>query len=66
MSVKRDDLEAKLREIQSALDETKGNARNAGMALAAAVVVIVALAFLFGRRKGGKGKARIEVFEVRG
>jgi hypothetical protein len=65
MSVQREDLEAKLREIQSAIDETKGNARNIGVGLALAIGVIIVLAFLFGRRKGGKGKTRIEVYEVR-
>ena len=66
MSVQREDLEAKLREIQEALDETKGNARNVGVGIAIAVVAIVIIAFLMGRRKGGKGKSRIEVYEVRG
>lgn len=66
MSVQRDDLEAKLREIQSAFDETKGNARNITLAAAVVVAVVVILAFLMGRRKGGKGKSRIEVYEVRG
>ncbi|MEE8332160.1 MAG: hypothetical protein V3R84_10365 [Acidimicrobiia bacterium] len=66
MSVQRDDLEAKLREIQSAFDETKGNARNVTLAAALVVAVVVILAFLMGRRKGGKGKSRIEVYEVRG
>ena len=66
MSVQREDLEAKLREIQDALDETAGNAKSIGVGLALAVVVIVALAFLMGRRKGSKGKSRIEVYEVRG
>lgn len=66
MTVQRSDLEAKLREIQSAFDETKDSARNIGVMAAVVVIVIVALAFLMGRRKGGKGKSRIEVFEVRG
>ena len=66
MSVQRDDLENKLREIQSALDETKGSARNAGIVVALVVGVIVIIAFMTGRRKGGKGKSRIEVYEVRG
>ncbi len=66
MSIQRDDLEAKLREIQAAFDETKGNARNIGLGIALAVVAIVFIAFLTGRRKGGKkGKTRIEVYEVR-
>lgn len=66
MSVQREDLEAKLREIQEALDETKGNVATVGIGIVAIVVVVVLAAFLFGRRKGGKGKSRIEVYEVRG
>ena len=66
MTIERDDPEAKLREIQEALDETAGTAKSIGIGLALAVVVVVALAFLMGRRKGGKGKSRIEVYEVRG
>jgi hypothetical protein len=65
VSVQREDLEAKLREIQAVLDETKGNARNIGIGLALAISIIVVLAFVMGRRKGGKGKSRIEVYEVR-
>lgn len=65
MTIQRADLESKLREIQSVLDETKDNARDTVVLVAVAVVVIVALAFLVGRRKGAKkGKARIEIYEV--
>lgn len=64
--IEREDLEAKLREIQGVFDETKASAQNGLVVGAVVVVVIIALAFLFGRRKGKKGSAaRIEVYQVR-
>ena len=60
----RSDLEAKLREIQEAIDETSEQAKNAGVAIAIAVVVVILIAFLLGRRKGKKGRARVEVYRI--
>ena len=66
MAIERADLEAKLREIEQVVDETKESAKNTGVVVAVAVVVIVALAFFIGRRKGKKaGGARIEVYRLR-
>lgn len=66
MAITRDDLEAKLREIEAVVDETKVQARNTGVAVAVVVVAVVALAFIYGRRKGTKaGGARIEVYRLR-
>jgi uncharacterized protein (TIGR03382 family) len=66
MTVERADLEAKLREIERVVSETKEQARNTGVVIALAVVAVVALAFLFGRRKGAKaGGARVEVYRLR-
>jgi len=64
MTVTRADLEAKLREIQGAVDETKDSARNAGVLIAVAVVALIALFYLMGRRKGRKGSARVEVYRL--
>ena len=67
MTVRREDLEAKLREIEHAVDETKESARNVGVGIAVGVVVIIALAYLFGRRKGTKSeKTLVEVYRVKG
>ena len=63
MSVEKSDLEAKLSEIQGILDETSGAART-GVIAAVGAVGIMLLVFLLGRRKGKKGKARVEVFRV--
>ncbi len=62
--VSRDDLEAKLREIQGVVDDTKESAQNAAVVIGVVVVVLVVLAFVFGRRKGKKGSARVEVYRL--
>lgn len=66
MAIERADLEAKLREIEQVVDETKESAKNTGVVIAVAVVVIIALAFLMGKRKGKTtGGARVEVYRLR-
>ena len=66
MAIQRADLEAKLKEIEGIVDETKEQAKNTGVIVAVAVVVVIAAAFLWGRRKGTKaGGARVEVYRLR-
>lgn len=61
--IRRDDLEAKLRELQGGVDETRQSATTTLMTVGAVVAVgVVAVAFLLGRRKG---KKRTTVVEVR-
>ena len=63
--IERADLEAKLREIEAAVDETAEAAKNTAVIVAVVVVVIIAVAFVFGRRKGRKaGGARVEVYRL--
>jgi hypothetical protein len=64
LMVERADIEAKAREIEQALVETKENAQEKAVLVAVAVVVIIAVAFLLGRRRGKKGAAYIEVFKA--
>ncbi len=65
MNVSREDLERKLREIQDVVDETAEKARTAGVTIAIAVVVVILMAYLFGKRKGKKTKgARVEIFRL--
>jgi len=66
VAIQKADLEAKLREIESIVEETKTQAKNTGVVLAVAAVAAVALSFLFGRKRGkGAGGARVEVYRLK-
>ena len=63
--VSRDDIEAKLRQIQGELDRSVEAAKPIGMALGAAVVVVlVGAAYLLGRRRGKKKTTVVEIRRV--
>lgn len=64
MTVQKSDLEAKLQEIKEVVDETTESARNAGIAIAVGVILLLLIFFLLGRRKGKQGSARVEVFRL--
>ena len=65
MAIERADLEAKLREIEEIVDETKSQAQTTGTAIAVIAVVAIGLVFLLGRRRGRKtGGARVEIYRV--
>lgn len=64
--IERADIEAKAREIESALVETREAAKNTAVLAGVAVIVVVAIAFLMGRRRGSSsGKAVVEVYRVK-
>jgi LPXTG-motif cell wall-anchored protein len=65
MTVQRADLEAKLLEIQEAIEETSEGMKNNGVMIAVGVAVLVLLVYLAGRRKGRKGSTRVEVYRLR-
>ena len=62
--VQPSDIEAKAREIQAALYETKESAQNTAVMAGIAIAVIVLLSFLIGRRKGKRSKALVEVYRI--
>ncbi|MEJ5255265.1 MAG: hypothetical protein WHS89_07950 [Acidimicrobiales bacterium] len=63
--ITRDDIEAKFREIQGEVELIEDEARNyAGLAVAVAVVTVVAVAFLLGRRRGRKLRTVVEIRRV--
>ena len=64
--VERADIEAKAKEIETALAETRESVQNtAVMAAVAVVVVVVAVAYFLGNRKGKAGKTLVEVYRVK-
>ena len=61
--IRRTDIEAKMRELQGGVTDTRESAANTLLTVGAVVLVgVVAIAFLMGRRKG---KKRTTVVEVR-
>jgi uncharacterized protein HemX len=64
LMVERSEVEAKARQIQQALVETKEAAQNTAVLAAVAVVLGLGAAFLLGRRRGRSGRAVVEVYKV--
>jgi len=64
-TVTRDDIEAKLVEIQDALTEQAEGARSRAVPVGiAALVLLVLLAYVLGRRKGKKQTTIVEIRRV--
>ncbi len=64
MTVTRDDIEAKAREILGAVEETRESARDTAVMAGVAIAILVAIAFLVGRRRGSRNKTLVEVYRV--
>jgi hypothetical protein len=64
VTITRDDLEAKARQITGAIDETRQSAKDTAMIAGVAVALIVVSAFVFGRRRGSRNKTLVEVYRV--
>jgi hypothetical protein len=63
--ISKDDIEAKLRELQGEVDIIGEEARSYGiMAIWAIGVIVVAIAFVLGRRRGRRNRTIIEVRRV--
>jgi phage-related protein len=64
-TVSRDDIERKLREIRGEAGDVAESGRNyAVIAAVATAVAVVALSYLFGRRKGNKRSTVVEIRRV--
>ena len=64
MTITRADIEDKARQITAVVNETKESAKDTTILAGVAVVVIVGIAFLMGRRKARSGKAVVEVYKI--
>jgi hypothetical protein len=64
VTVTRADIEAKARQINQVITETKATAQNVGVLAGLAVVVVVSVAYVLGRRKRRAGRAVVEVYRI--
>ena len=64
MTITRADIEGKARQITAVVNETKESAKDTTILAGVAVVVIVGVAYLMGRRKARAGKAVVEVYKL--
>ncbi|MBW3575488.1 MAG: hypothetical protein KY450_11565 [Actinobacteria bacterium] len=64
-TVTRDDIERKLRDLRGEAGEVAESGRNSALiAAVATAVAVVAMAYLFGRRKGRRRTTVVEVRRV--
>lgn len=64
MTITRDDLEAKASELVSAVDVTAQSAKSKAIGGVLVIGLVVAAAFVIGRRRGSKSKTIVEVYKV--
>ena len=64
MTITRADIEAKARQITLAVNDTKESARNTAVLAGVAVLVVVGISYLMGRRNARSGRAVVEVYRI--
>jgi hypothetical protein len=65
MTITRDDIEAKAREIVGAVEETRQSAKDTAVLAGIVIAAVVGVAFLVGRRRGGsRQKTLVEVYKI--
>jgi hypothetical protein len=64
LTVSRDDIERKAQQLVGAVEDTTESVRNTAVLVAVAVGIVVAAAFIIGRRRGGRNKTVVEVYKV--
>lgn len=64
MAISREDIEAKAFELVDAVESTKQSAKSIAVGGVIAVAVVVAAAFVIGRRRGARNKTVVEVYRV--
>lgn len=64
MTISKQDIEAKARELVGVVDDTKESAKDKAIMGAVAVAALVAVAFLIGRKRGSRNKTMVEVYRV--
>ena len=64
MTITRDDIERKAQQLAGAVDQTAESAKDKAVMGSVALAVMVAAAFIIGRKRGRRNKTLIEVYRV--
>ena len=64
MTIDRNQLEEKFRQVKGAVDDSTATVKQAGVGMALGAVALMILVFLLGRRKGKKGGAQLEIYRL--
>jgi len=64
LTVSKDDIERKAQELVGAVEDTTQSVKNTAVLVAIAVGVVIAAAFIIGRRRGSRNKTVVEVYKV--
>jgi uncharacterized membrane protein len=62
LMVTRADIEAKARELEAAITQTKDSAQNSAVLAGVVVAILIVVAFLIGRHR--RGKTVVEVYKL--
>lgn len=62
--VERAEIEAKVRQIEGAIDQTRDSLKERAVVVAVVVVIVVAAAFVIGRRRGRSRQTIVEIYEL--
>ena len=63
--IDRNQIEAKARQLEEAIGETKQSVQNTAVLAGVAIVAVVAIAFMVGKRRNRPGKTVVEVYRVK-
>lgn len=64
MTVSKQDIEAKARQLVAVVDDTKESAKDKAMIGVVAAAALIGAAFLLGRKRGSRNKTMVEVYRV--
>lgn len=64
MTITRDEIEAKAREIVGAVDETVDSVKDTAIIAGVVVAVLIGVAFVIGRKRGARNRTMVEVYRV--
>jgi hypothetical protein len=64
VTISRDDLESKLREIEDVVTDTESEVRSRGPAIIAGVTVVVVLAIAYSVWRSRRRRIRVEVYRI--